>query len=270
MSILSQPSLFSWKIVDRSPEIFRLGRILDALPDEALVAALRQARKGRRDDYPVEAVWRSFVAGVVLGHPTVAALIRELKRNGELREVCGFDPLRGDQAVPPEWVCSRLGSKPDKPKTSGASCEPPESRLPDGPYNLLDCSPSVPRRTDPHVHRTASSDPKPTWTGASRPSHGFPEHKKARPLRDPRTPPAQASFTKAPFARPSLASAVVAGDVSFLQGAEAVRSCWRVPGVNATTTTRRDQTSMCAHRPPRGGFAEDYVVSQPPASKQSQ
>jgi len=110
MSILSQPSLFSWKIVDRSPEIFRLGRILDALPDEALVAALRQARKGRRDDYPVEAVWRSFVAGVVLGHPTVAALIRELKRNGELREVCGFDPLRGDQAVPPEWVYSRLGS----------------------------------------------------------------------------------------------------------------------------------------------------------------
>ena len=37
-----------------------------------------------------------------------------------------------------------------------------------------------------------------------------------------------------------LASAAVAGDSSFLQGAEAARSSWRVPGVNAT---RRDQTS---------------------------
>ena len=38
-------------------------------------------------------MWNSVVAGVVFQHPTIASLIRELRRNVQLRYVCGFDPI---------------------------------------------------------------------------------------------------------------------------------------------------------------------------------
>ena len=31
-----------------------------------------------------------------------------MRRNGELRDLCGFDPVRGDLAVPPPWVWTRF------------------------------------------------------------------------------------------------------------------------------------------------------------------
>jgi hypothetical protein len=112
MGTIPQGSLFSWKIVDQSSEILRVKRVLDVLPDQELIDTLRAERKGRRaNDYPLEVVWNSVIAGVVCGHESMAALIRELRRNGELREVCGFDPLRGEDAVPPDYVYSRLFEK---------------------------------------------------------------------------------------------------------------------------------------------------------------
>ena len=111
MSTIKQSSLFSWDVVNNSPEILRLKRILDVLPDQELMKALRSERKGRRDEYPLELVWNSLLAGVVFGHESVASLIRELKRNAELRQICGFDPLLGDKAVPPKYVYSRFFKK---------------------------------------------------------------------------------------------------------------------------------------------------------------
>ena len=108
MSVLVQIPLFSWEKVDASPEIVRLGALLDALPDEALLRSLHAHRKGRHDEYPLRALWRSTVAGIVLGHKGPAELIRELRRNAELRQVCGFDPLRGEDAVPGDYVYSRF------------------------------------------------------------------------------------------------------------------------------------------------------------------
>jgi len=64
-----------------------------------------------RDRYPLEAMWNSVIAGVVFGHGSIAALIRELLRNAELREVCGFDPLQKEKAVPPNYVYSRFFEK---------------------------------------------------------------------------------------------------------------------------------------------------------------
>ena len=76
-----QNLLFSWDDVDQLPDLERLERVLEALPDEALIAAL-EARRGRgRNDYPVRALWRAVVAMVVLQHPSIAALVRELRRN---------------------------------------------------------------------------------------------------------------------------------------------------------------------------------------------
>ena len=66
------------------PELRRLELVLDTLPDEELVAALGpcggRARPGPRNDYPVRAMWRALVAGVVFGHRSIASLLRELRR----------------------------------------------------------------------------------------------------------------------------------------------------------------------------------------------
>jgi hypothetical protein len=109
--IQTQLTLFSWREVDRSPEIERLKAILDTLPDEELIAALIRKRAGKRNDYPITMLWRCFIAGQLLGLNT-AALIRELKRNAELREICGFHEIRSARnSVPPDYVFSKFYKK---------------------------------------------------------------------------------------------------------------------------------------------------------------
>jgi hypothetical protein len=102
------PSLFSWQAVEASSEIRRFQCVLDALNDEALIGSMEVARKGRRNDYPLRAMWNSLFAGMVFRHDSIESLRRELGRNGELRQACGFDPLRGEQAVPSKDAYSRL------------------------------------------------------------------------------------------------------------------------------------------------------------------
>ena len=89
----SDTVLFSWSEVEKLPELRRLELVLDALPDEELLASLEAVRGRGRDDYPVRAMWRAVVAGAVFGHRSVASLVRELGRNPALLAVCGFDPL---------------------------------------------------------------------------------------------------------------------------------------------------------------------------------
>jgi len=95
-----QRSVFTWKQIDAASDLDRLRLVLGAIPDEELMQALEARRGNGRNEYPVRAVWNSVLAGVVFGHPSVAALRRELRRNGELRDLCGFDPKRGMDAVP--------------------------------------------------------------------------------------------------------------------------------------------------------------------------
>ena len=111
MATIVQPPLFSWESVDRSPEILRLQRVLDVLPDNELIEILLQERKGKRNDYPLEAVWNSLIAGIVFGHESIESLRRELLRNGELRDICGFDPILGEKAVPSKFAYSRFLGK---------------------------------------------------------------------------------------------------------------------------------------------------------------
>jgi hypothetical protein len=111
MSTLPQPALFSWKEVEETSEISRLRRLLDVLPDQSLLDTLEAERAGKRNDYPLHALWRALLAAVIFGHGSLASLSRELARNGQLRDLCGFDPLRGDKAVPPAWVWTRFVAK---------------------------------------------------------------------------------------------------------------------------------------------------------------
>lgn len=106
-----QQKIFSWKDVDSSGELERLKMVTEAIPDDGLMKALEAERKGRRDDYPIRAVWNSILAGVVYQHASIESLRRELLRNGELREACGFDPALGERAVPSKDAYSSMLKK---------------------------------------------------------------------------------------------------------------------------------------------------------------
>ena len=108
MAIIPQPSVFDWTDVDLASDLDRLRLVLDAIPDERLMLILEAERGKGRDDYPVRATWNSVLAGVVYQHPSIEALRRELARNGELRKLCGFDPLRGIFAVPTPWAYTHV------------------------------------------------------------------------------------------------------------------------------------------------------------------
>lgn len=111
MATIAQQPLFSWQEIDVCSDLERLHLVLSALPDEELMRQLEDQRGNGRDDYPVRVMWNTLVAGVVFQHPSIASLRRELLRNGELRQCCGYDPCRGALAVPAAHVFSRfLGS----------------------------------------------------------------------------------------------------------------------------------------------------------------
>lgn len=108
MATIPQPALFNWNHVDVSSDLDRLRLVLSALPDEALMRELETARGKGRNDYPVRPMWNAVIAGIVFQHPSIASLLRELARNGELRSCCGFDPLCGAAAVPTDEAMSRF------------------------------------------------------------------------------------------------------------------------------------------------------------------
>ena len=108
MAIIPQKKLFGWKEIEELGDLERLYLVLKYLPDEKLMRVMEEERDKGRDDYPVRAVWNSIVAGVVYEHKSVQSLRRELQRNGQLRELCGFDAEKGVKAVPGSWVYSRF------------------------------------------------------------------------------------------------------------------------------------------------------------------
>lgn len=108
MATMIHQFLFSWTEVERSSDLSRFAMVLDAIPDEPVVRALEVLRGHGRDTFPVRATWNAVLAGIVLQHPTVESLRRELLRNAELRQTCGFDPGKGSAAVPSSWAMSRF------------------------------------------------------------------------------------------------------------------------------------------------------------------
>ena len=86
-------------------DLERLKLVLDYLPDKDLVHILERERGNGRDDYPVRAMWNSLLAAMVFQHPSTASLIRELRRNVQLRYLCGFDHIN---KVPHAYNYSRF------------------------------------------------------------------------------------------------------------------------------------------------------------------
>ena len=108
MANIIQKKLFGWKEIEELGDLERLKLVLKYLPDEELMVEMEKERKKGRDEYPVRAVWNSILAGVIYEHKSVESLRRELKRNGQLRELCGFEIEKGIRSVPGSWVYSRF------------------------------------------------------------------------------------------------------------------------------------------------------------------
>lgn len=111
MAIIPQLRLFGWEEIEELGDLERLQLVLKNLPDEELMRDLERERRNGRDDYPVRVVWNSILAGIVYQHSSIESLRRELRRNAQLRHLCGFDPALGERAVPPAWVYSRFLKK---------------------------------------------------------------------------------------------------------------------------------------------------------------
>lgn len=108
MAIIINRFLFKWQDINAKSDLERLRLVIDYLPDEDLMRKLEDYRANGRDDYPVRPVWNSLLAGIVFGHGSIESLRRELSRNAELRSLCGFNSIKGDDAVPPEWAYTRF------------------------------------------------------------------------------------------------------------------------------------------------------------------
>jgi transposase len=89
MHIIQAP-LFDFEAFIHEKSNDRLIMILEALPSEKLIATLeREHRKGRKG-HPIRGMWSALIAGVLEGCKTLAAIPRLLKRDKEVRMICGF------------------------------------------------------------------------------------------------------------------------------------------------------------------------------------
>ena len=86
------PHLFAWE-TDDMPELQHLVLILEHLPYQEIVAQLESRRGRGRNDCPSRALFQTLIAGVAFGHDSVNSPLRELARNVQLAQLCGFNPL---------------------------------------------------------------------------------------------------------------------------------------------------------------------------------
>lgn len=110
MAMIPQISIFdNTEIYDNLGELERIKLIIENIPDERLLDALRKERdgKGRETDEPVEALLNIYWAKRILEHSKMSQMLRELNRNSQLRKMCG---LQKDKA-PSKYVMTRFMKK---------------------------------------------------------------------------------------------------------------------------------------------------------------
>jgi Transposase DDE domain/Transposase domain (DUF772) len=112
MAIIHEQYLFSWKNFQDNAQnlgdLERLKLVIEALPDQKLICTLSDLRGNGRNDYPIAAMWNSILAGIVFEHTSIESVRRELSRNAQLREMCGFNPLLGVESVPSKSAYNRF------------------------------------------------------------------------------------------------------------------------------------------------------------------
>lgn len=112
MAIIQELHLFSWKTFHEDivtlGDLERFKLVIETIPDSELMETLHHLRGHGRNDHPIRALWNSVLAGIVFEHIGIQSLTRELRRNAQLRELCGFDPIKGVGAVPSKSSYNRF------------------------------------------------------------------------------------------------------------------------------------------------------------------
>ena len=105
--IISQITFSDYGMIEILGDLERFLLALLGMNDEALMLRLEARRGNGRNDYPVRVMWNLIIAMKVFGHRTVASFRRELKRNSQLRKICGLEDFgRKKHLVPPARVFS--------------------------------------------------------------------------------------------------------------------------------------------------------------------
>lgn len=116
MIIAITKPLFPWDALEDSPSLQSIRTVLESIPDGKLLASLCRARGKGRDDYPIHALWGTFLLAIVLRHITMDACLAELCRNAPLRLLIGIE---SEDKVPKAHNMSRflatLGEEPHLP-----------------------------------------------------------------------------------------------------------------------------------------------------------
>lgn len=112
MAIIQDLYFFSWKDfhddVQTLGDLERFVLVIETMPDQKLMEVLLSLRGKGRNDHPIAALWNSILAGIIFDHKSIESLRRELKRNAQLRELCGFSPLLGVAGVPSKSAYNRF------------------------------------------------------------------------------------------------------------------------------------------------------------------
>lgn len=105
MIIHATKPLFPWDELQVSPTLATIKDALQAIPDAALLDALRKRRHKGCNTYPVNILWGVLLLSIILRHTTIEACLEELRRNAPLRLLIGIE---SEDAVPKGWNLTRF------------------------------------------------------------------------------------------------------------------------------------------------------------------
>lgn len=108
--IITQINVFDYSEIDELGDLERFKLCIDGIDDEELVNCLEAKRGNGRDDYPVAAMLNSIYAMKIFGHKTIESFRREMSRNSQLREICGWGKTKMGRKhlVPPARAFSNF------------------------------------------------------------------------------------------------------------------------------------------------------------------
>lgn len=88
MKIITQLNLFEDQ---EFGDLEKILMVLDALPETDLFKQLEAKRKYGRRDYSVQSYFIAYIAKLILQLETDQQLLRQLRMNSQLRQICGFE-----------------------------------------------------------------------------------------------------------------------------------------------------------------------------------
>ena len=113
MIITVTKPLFPWDVLEDSPSLQSIRRLLEVIPDHALLESLRHARGKGRDDFPVSVLWGTLLLAIILRHTVINACLEELQRNAPLALLIGIEAE--DQVPGPDNISRFLAVLGEEP-----------------------------------------------------------------------------------------------------------------------------------------------------------